>query len=83
MIFPKYQWVFKERFETDFTEITFNHEGKHYFCTEEDISTSIIYKSVNFVWSLDSGGEIETADGNLTSLEYEEGYKEQRNLYVN
>ena len=82
MIFPTYQWVFKERFETDFTEITFNHEGKHYFCTEEDISTSI-HKSVNFVWSLGSGGGIKTADGNLTSLQYEEGYKEQRNLYMN
>ena len=86
MIFPKYQWVFKERLENDFMEITFSHEGKHYFCTEEDISTSI-YKSVNFVWNLSSGGGIGTADGNLTSLEYtseyEEGYDKQRYLYEN
>ena len=86
MIFPQYQWVFKEQFENDFKEITFSHEGKHYFCTEEDISTSI-YKSVNFVWSLGSGGETGTADGHLTSSEYtseyEEGYDKQRRLYAN
>ena len=88
MIFPKYQWVFKERFENDFTEITFSYEGKHYFCTEEDISKSI-YRSVNFVWSLgsdDENGAIGT-DGHLALLEYtskyEEGYEKQRYIYIN
>ena len=86
MIFPKYQWVFKDRFESDYTEIKFSYEGKYYFCTKEDISKSI-YKGVNFVWSFDSDGRNGTINGDLTSLEhaseYEEGYKKQRNLYVN
>ena len=88
MIFPKYQWVFKERFENDFTEVTFSYKGKHYFCTEEDISKSI-YRSVNFVWNLGSGEQngAVSIDGHLTLLEYiseyEEGYEKQRYLYVN
>ena len=86
MIFPKYQWVFKERFESDFTEKKFRYEGKHYFCSEEDIKKSI-HGSVNFVWSLGSVGRIGSIDKQLTLLEhvsmYEEGYKSQRNLYVN
>jgi gamma-aminobutyric acid type B receptor len=83
MIFPKYQWVFKERFENDFTNIRFIHDRIHYFCTDEDISKSI-YKSVNFVWSLGGNGAV---DGPLNSLEYiseyEEGYDKQRRLYEN
>ena len=86
MIFPKYQWVFKERFESDFTETTFSYEGKHYFCSKEDINLSI-YRSVNFVWSLGSDGRNGSIDEDLTLLEhvskYEEGYENQRNLYVN
>ena len=74
MIFPKYQWVFKERFENDFTEIAFSYQGKRYFCSEEDIST-ILYGSINLVWSLDSD--------DTTSVAYEEGYAKQRNLYTN
>ena len=80
MIFPKYQWVFKERFENDFTEIGFTYEGKLYFCTEEDIRI-ILHGSINLVWSLGSADG--TIDNSLISAEYEEGYKEQRNLYVN
>ena len=84
MIYPNYQWVFKERFENDFREITFRYEGKDYFCSKEDIGTSI-HKCVNFVWSLGSTGGNETVNGNLTLLEYisefKEGYKKQQNLY--
>ena len=80
------QWVFKEGFENDFTETAFRYEGNDYFCSKEDIGASI-HKSVNFVWSLGSTGGNETANGNLTLLEYisefEEGYKKQQNLYVN
>ena len=86
MIFPEYQWVFKERFESDFTEITFSYEGKCYFCSKEDISLSIS-RSVNFAWSLGSDGRNGPIDEQLISLEhvsmYEEGYENQRNLYVN
>ena len=80
MIFPKYQWVFKERFENDFVETFFSYEGKHYVCSEEEISTSI-YGSINFVWS--SSPEINVDDRLAESVDYEEGYKRQRSLYVN
>ena len=73
MIFPKYQWVFKERFENDFVETSFRYEGKYYNCTEEDISASI-HGSINLAWSLKTDND---------SLEYEEGYSRQRDRYRN
>ena len=82
VIFPMYQWVFKERFEDDFTDISFSYDGKHYLCTEEDISKSI-HGSVNLVWSLSSDVRNRTADGRLALMEYEEGYEKQRNHYMN
>ena len=82
MIFPKYQWVFKERFKNDFTKITFSYGGKNYFCTEEDISV-ILYGSINIVWSLGSNVRNRTTKDSLISVEYEEGYEKQRNLYMN
>ena len=51
MIFPSYQWVFKERFENDFVETSFTYEGIHYVCSEDEINTSIC-GNINFVWSL-------------------------------
>ena len=79
MIFPKYQWIFKELFENDFMETSFSYEGKHYICSEEEIMTSI-HGSINIVWSLSPD---RTVDDRLASVDYEEGYKRQRNLYVN
>ena len=82
VIFPRYQWVFKERYEEDFTEISFSYEKNYYVCTEDDISKSI-YGSINFVWSLSSDKRNKTVDDILASMEYEEGYKKQRSLYMN
>ena len=81
MIYPKYQWVFKECFENDFTEISFSYGEKDYFCTEEDISTSK-YRSINFVWSLGFDVTNVTINDGLNSIKYEEGYEEQRNHYM-
>ena len=78
MVFPKYQWVFNERFESEFTETSFTYRRKRYSCTQEDINTSI-YGSISLVWSL---GSDETVDDSLDK-EYKEGYEEQRNVYVN
>ena len=79
MIFPNYQWVFKEQFEHNFVETTFSYKGKSYICTEEEISISI-HGSINFVWSLSPEKNV---DDRLASIDYEEGYKRQRSLYVN
>ena len=75
MVFPKYQWIFKERLQSDFTETSFIYKGKNYSCTEEDISASI-YGSINFVWSLRS-------DNEDILLKYDKGYEKQRDIYTN
>ena len=80
MIFPKYQWIFNDRFESDFTETSFNYGGKYYSCTEKDISTSI-YGSIDYVLNLHHKTINLDSLGNV--LEYREGYEKQRNLYVN
>ena len=79
MVFPNYQWVFKERFENDFAATSFSYEGKNYVCSEKEISTSI-HGSINFVWSLSFDN---TVNDRLASVDYEEGYERQRSLYVN
>ena len=82
MIFPVYQWVFRERFDYEFKEISFSYKGIHNFCSEEDISTSI-FESVNLVRSLDLEGMIkQTAEDSLPLMEYEDGYKQQRDRYM-
>ena len=82
MIFPVYQWVFRERFDYEFKETSFSYKGIHNFCSEEDISTSI-FESVNLVRSLDLEGMIkQTVEDSLPLMEYEDGYKQQRDRYV-
>ena len=82
MIFPTYQWVFRERFDYEFHETTFSYEGGHNFCSDKDISTSI-FESVNLVWSLSFDSIInQTAEDSLPLMEYEDGYKQQRSRYI-
>ena len=80
MISPQYQWVFRERFEYEFFETSFKYEGKHIFCSEDDIRTSI-YKSINLVWSLNYESINETMEDNLPLMEYNDLYKQQIGRY--
>ena len=65
MIFPRYQWVFKERFEDDFQETSFNYGVVHYSCSEEAIK-ACINKSFSLVSSLGS------SERSHNSAEYEQ-----------
>ena len=82
MIFPKYQWIFKERFDYDFEATSFHYEGKYYTCTETNVNDSV-FGSVNFVWSAVSVKNNRTnTDAGLTSTEYEYQYEKQRVKYM-
>ena len=48
LVYPKCQWVFKERINTDFHEISFSYRGVMYSCSETDISNSL-RGSINLV----------------------------------
>ena len=74
MIYPNYQWVFKERFENDFVETSFTYEGIHYVCSEDEINTSI-HGSINFMWDLGTG------DDDLLSVEHEDRYRSSNVIY--
>ena len=82
MIFPKYQWVFKERFDYDFSKTDFEYSGIHYSCTDANVNDSV-FGSINLVWSAVSAENNRThTDIGLTSTEYELEYEKQRLKYV-
>ena len=84
MIFPKYQWVFKERFDYDFYETLFHYDGDsmQYNCTDANINDSV-FGSINFVWSAVSIKNNRTStDVGLTSTEYEHQYDQQGVKYM-
>ena len=84
MIFPKYQWVFKERFDYDFSETSFRYDGDgmQYDCTDANINESV-FGSINFVWSAVSVENNRTStDVGLTSTDYEHQYDQQRVKYM-
>ena len=77
MIFPKYQWVFKERFDYDFYELSFHYKSIEYNCTDRNINETV-YGSINLVWSAVSVDNVRcNTDIGLTSTEYELAYKKQ------
>jgi gamma-aminobutyric acid type B receptor len=84
MIFPKYQWVFKERSKYDFQAISFRYagDGLQYDCTDENINDSV-FGSINFVWSAVAADNNRTnTDVGLTSAEYECLYDQQIVRYM-
>ena len=84
MIFPKYQWVFKERFDYDFYAIFFRYDSDRmqYNCTDVNINESV-FGSINLVWSAVSIENNRTnTDIGLTSTEYGHQYDQQRVKYM-
>ena len=82
MIFPKYQWVFKERFDYEFHEITFQYEDVEYHCTDKNVNDSVL-GSIDFVWSAVSfeNNRLDT-DVGLNSTEYIQQYEQQKIEYM-
>ena len=79
MIFPLYQWVFKERLASDFHNTSFYFAGKYYSCSNKDIDASI-YQSINLKWNFNgTGGDILIS----TDLDYETAYEQQTVKYEN
>ena len=84
MIFPKYQWVFKERHSLDFQAVSFHYDDDRmqYDCTEENINDSV-YGSVNLAWSaISADNDRISTDVGLTSTEYEHLYDQQIVRYM-
>ena len=82
MTFPKYQWVFKERFNYDFYATSFRYDGTQYKCTETNINDGV-FGSINLVWSAVSIENNRTStDVGLTSTEYKHQYNQQRVKYM-
>ena len=82
MIFPKYQWVFKERFDFDFSETSVHYEGNEYYCSDENVTDSI-FRSISLVWSAVAPDNNRTnTDIGLTSTEYVHEYNKSRLEYM-
>ena len=82
LVFPNYQWVFKERIDSDFHEISFTYDGEFYSCSEADIYISVkgsINLALNAISEPVSGMN---TDLNLTYQEYIREYDLQRRDYA-
>ena len=85
LVFPNYQWVFKERIPGDFHEISFMYDTKFYSCSDTEIRLSI-NGSINLVLSGISeplnGIDGASDDINITYREYITQYDLQRRDYI-
>ena len=84
LVFPAYQWVFKERIISDFHSVSFSYNDDFYSCSEADISSSL-RGNINIVLNALSEpvGGINVLDINTTYEEYMMQYGLHREHYTN
>lgn len=92
LVFPNYQWVFKERLSTDFHEISFTYDRKFFSCSDTEIRLSIngsinlvlsgISKPLNGIDGVSDDINITSDDINITYREYITRYDLQRRDYI-
>lgn len=83
MVYPKYQWVFMERIDSDFHSISFLYNGKYYSCSGSEIS-SALYGSVNLLFG--AVGAVDdlhaVRDNGITLEQYQQEYRQHVEEYT-
>lgn len=77
MMYPNYQWIFRERISSDFHSTSFFYNGEFYSCSERDIASSL-NGSINL--ALNALSEY-VADDNTTYQDYMMHYHLQKKKY--
>ena len=82
MVYPKYQWVFMERINSDFHNVSFLYNGKYYQCSDSEIS-SALYGSVNLLFSAvgDDNDLQAVRDSGINLKQYQQEYHQHVKEY--
>ncbi len=83
MVYPNYQWVFMERIDSDFHNVSFRYNGNYYHCPSSEISNAL-YNSVNFLFgAVGDDDNVQTVrDSNITLQEYHQEYRRHVEKYM-
>ena len=83
MVYPKYQWVFMERIDSDFHNVSFLYNGNYYHCPDSEISNAL-YNSVNLLFgAVGDDDDFQTVrDSGTTLQEYHQGYRQHVQEYM-
>ena len=82
MVFPNYQWVFVERTDSDFHNISFNFNGKSFNCSSSDIGLAI-NGSINILFGAVSEDDNRAvSEFGVTLQQYQQGYRMHIEEYI-
>lgn len=83
MVYPKYQWVFIERIDSDFHSVSFLYNGKYYNCSGSEISNAL-YRSINLLFGAvgEDGNLLAVRDNGITLQEYQQEYRQHVEEYM-
>lgn len=83
MLFPNYQWVFVERINYDFHNVSFTFNGNAFNCSDSDISTAI-NGGVNLLFGAVGFDDTQTTTNiGITHEQYKQGYSRYTKKYAN
>ena len=82
MVYPNYQWVFMERIDIDFHNVTFLFNGDYYSCSDSEISDAL-YGSIDLLFgAVDEDDDAEAvADNGITPQQYKQEYAQYVEKY--
>ena len=83
MLFPNYQWVFMERIDSDFHNVSFTFNGNAFNCSDSDISTAINGGVDLLLGAVGFDDTQTTTNIGITHKQYKEGYSMYTVKYAN
>lgn len=83
MLFPKHQWVFVERIDSDFHNVSFTFNGNAFNCSDSDISTAINGGVDLLFGAIGFDDTHPSTDIGITHEQYKRGYSMYTVQYAN
>ena len=82
MVFPNYQWVFMERIDSDFHNISFLFNGNHYNCSYSEIGNAL-NGNINLLFgAVGEDYDVQAVrDNGVTFQQYQQEYRRHVNEY--
>ena len=83
MVYPKYQWVFMERIDSDFHNVSFLYNGKYYNCSDSEVGNAL-YGNINLLFGAVSEDDDLQAvrDNGITLQQYQQEYRRHVEEYT-
>ena len=83
MVYPTYQWVFMERIDSDFHDVSFLYNGEPYHCSASEIGNAL-YGSINLLFgAVGDDDDLEAVrDSGITLQQYQQEYRRHVDEYT-